>query len=63
MLKISQAATALGLTEACIRKWIFLGRIEYHKLGSAVRIPESEIGRIKAESRVPAVNSQRRKAS
>ncbi len=53
-LAVSDAARELGLREGTIRAWIAQGRIGYHKLGKAVRIPRAEIERILRESLIPA---------
>lgn len=49
-----EAADALGVTEACIRRWILTRRISSYRVGRLVRIGESEIGRILREGFVPA---------
>lgn len=55
-----EAAEALGVTEACIRRWILTKRIACVKIGKRlVRIPESELRRILHEGYSPARNAQR----
>ncbi len=46
---VGEVARRLGVKEATVRRWVFLRRITYVKVGSAVRIPEMEIRRIIAE--------------
>lgn len=58
-LTVDQAAQALGLRPATVRAWIWRHRIAYHKIGSAVRIPMSEIRRILDESLIPAKQEAR----
>ena len=49
---VSEVARQLGLKEGTIRRWILLRRIDYIKVGSAVRIHASEVERIIQEGRV-----------
>jgi excisionase family DNA binding protein len=49
-----EAADALGVTEACVRRWILTRRISSYRVGRLVRITESEIARILGEGFVPA---------
>lgn len=49
-----EAAGALGVTEACIRRWLLMRRISSYRVGRLVRISESEISRILREGFVPA---------
>jgi excisionase family DNA binding protein len=51
---VEQAAEKLGLAEATVRAWMAQRRIEYIKLGRAVRVPESEIERLIAAGTVPS---------
>ena len=41
-----EAARALAVSVHAIRAWRYQGRLRYVKLGSAVRIPASEIRRV-----------------
>jgi len=49
---IDEVGTRFRLKPRTIRRWIFLRKIEYVKVGASVRIPESEITRIIEEGRV-----------
>lgn len=46
MFKVGEAASELGLSQACLRAWIASRRIEIVRLGRAVRISRQEIERI-----------------
>ena len=52
LLTVKEAAERLGLVEGTLRIWISRGRVTYHKIGRAVRIPRSEVDRLLAESRM-----------
>ena len=56
LLTISETANRLGLKRNTIRQWVFLRKLSYVKVGSAVRICESEIDRIVAEGTVCRLN-------
>ena len=43
---VPEAAEALKMTEAAIRRWIWQRRLTVVKLGSAVRIEEAELARL-----------------
>lgn len=49
---VPEAAERLAMRERTIRQWILLRKIDYIKIGGAVRIPDSEIKRIIQEGRV-----------
>ena len=49
---VPEAAERLAMRERTIRRWILLRKIDYIKIGGAVRIPDSEIKRIIQEGRV-----------
>ncbi len=53
-LTAKEAADALGVAEACARRWILLRKISCFHQGRLVRISESEIQRMLDESFVPA---------
>ena len=54
LIRISQAAERLDVSQACIRRWIFRKEIAVIKIGRLVRIAESEVDRIIAEGTRPA---------
>ena len=46
LLSVSQFADALGVTPACIRRWILERKITTVKLGRLIRVPSSEVERL-----------------
>lgn len=46
LLSVPQFAGALGVTPACIRRWILERRITTVKLGRLIRVPASEVTRL-----------------
>jgi excisionase family DNA binding protein len=46
LMSVPQFATTLGVTPACIRRWILERKITTIKLGRLVRIPSSEAERL-----------------
>jgi excisionase family DNA binding protein len=46
LLSVSQIAERLGVTEACIRRWILERKIATVKLGRLIRIPSAEVERL-----------------
>jgi excisionase family DNA binding protein len=46
LIRVDEFATALGITPACVRRWILERRITTVKVGRLVRIPSSEVGRL-----------------
>ena len=42
-------AKALGVTEACVRRWLLTRQLAYIKLGRLIRIPDSERRRLLEE--------------
>ena len=46
LLKVPQAAESLGVTAACIRRWILERKIATIKIGRLIRIPANEIDRL-----------------
>jgi excisionase family DNA binding protein len=46
LMNVDQFAEALGVTKACIRRWILERRVATVKLGRLVRIPETEAERM-----------------
>jgi excisionase family DNA binding protein len=50
---VQVAAEIMGLKPSTLRRWILSRKIGYRKLGSAVRIPESEISRLLRGGYIP----------
>jgi excisionase family DNA binding protein len=46
LLSVPQFASALGVTPACIRRWILERKITVVKLGRLVRVPAGEVERL-----------------
>jgi excisionase family DNA binding protein len=46
LLTVSDFADALGITQACVRRWILERKIAIVKLGRLVRIPPEERDRL-----------------
>jgi excisionase family DNA binding protein len=55
LLTIAEACERTGLKEPTMRLKVYRRQIDYHKLGRAVRIPESAIEKLIADSMVPAL--------
>jgi excisionase family DNA binding protein len=53
LLPVPQFAAALGVTVACIRRWLLERKIAHVKLGRLVRIPKAELDRIIEVGYVP----------
>lgn len=62
LLSVDQAAARLTLKPLTIRKWIALKKIGIVRIGSSVRIPESEIMRVLAAGWEPAAKVWREPA-
>lgn len=62
MLTVREAALQLGLSESCLRAWLFRRRIASVRLGRSVRIPAREIQRLIEAGSVPAIEQPRPKA-
>jgi excisionase family DNA binding protein len=45
-LTVNEFAEALGITRACVRRWLLERRLASTRLGRLVRIPRSEIQRL-----------------
>ena len=58
LLSIPQAAESLGLKVPTIRDWIYRRKIEFVRIGRAVRIRESAIREIIDRGTVPARREQ-----
>jgi len=54
LLNVSQVAERLGVTGACIRRWILERKITTVKLGRLIRIPYSEVERLISSGTRPA---------
>jgi excisionase family DNA binding protein len=50
---VPEAAEALNVTPAAVRRWIFERRLTVVKIGSAVRIEETELARVIESGRQP----------
>jgi len=46
LMNVAEFAESLGVTAACIRRWIYERRIVSVKLGRLVKIPETETERL-----------------
>jgi excisionase family DNA binding protein len=46
LMNVRDFAEALGVTTACIRRWILERRIASVKVGRLVKLPESEVQRL-----------------
>jgi excisionase family DNA binding protein len=49
---IDEVAKRLRLKAPTVRRWVFLRKLDYVKVGGLVRIPESEIERVIQEGTV-----------
>ena len=56
---VAQMADDLGVTQACIRRWILIRKLTVVKLGRLVRIPISERERLIREGTIPAREARR----
>jgi excisionase family DNA binding protein len=54
LLTVTEFAQMLGVTVACIRRWLLERRITFSKIGRLIRIPASEVDRLIAEGLHPA---------
>jgi excisionase family DNA binding protein len=54
LLSAAQFADELGVTMACVRRWLLERKIAHVKLGRLVRIPQSELDRLISEGLHPA---------
>lgn len=54
LLTMQQFAERLGVTTACIRRWLLESKIAKVKLGRLVRIPNEECERLIREGLQPA---------
>jgi excisionase family DNA binding protein len=54
LLSVPQFADALGITPACVRRWVLERKITTVKLGRLIRIPSSEVERLVTSGLRPA---------
>ena len=54
LLTVTEFAEALGVTVACIRRWLLERKVAHVKCGRLVRIPREELDRIVQEGYRPA---------
>jgi excisionase family DNA binding protein len=54
LLSVPQFADVLGVTPACIRRWILERKITTVKLGRLIRVPSSEVERLVSSGLRPA---------
>ncbi|MGH9403914.1 MAG: helix-turn-helix domain-containing protein [Terriglobia bacterium] len=62
LLRVDEAANALALRPKTIWCWIGQRKIAVHRVGRAVRIPQSEIFRILDEGYTPALEGSPQKS-
>lgn len=53
-LSVTQFADELGITVACVRRWVLMRKIETVRVGRLVRVPLAELDRILREGTIPA---------
>lgn len=54
LLSVGDFAETLGITQACVRRWILERKIATIKLGRLIRIPSSEVERLVSSGLRPA---------
>ena len=54
MLNVDEAAQLLGLKSATVRAWILRRKIDYVRVGRAVRIPAEAVKKFIERNTVPA---------
>ncbi len=59
LLNVNEAAQLLGLKPATLRAWILLRKIEFVRVGRAVRIPAVAISRFIERNTIPAREERR----
>src|SRR5229473_4116009 len=57
LLRISAAAHELGLHPITVRRWIKAGRIQAVPMGREVRVPRSEVERLRSEEHTSELQS------
>ena len=60
LLNVVQAAAELGLAKQTIYNWVSLGKLRTMKIGSSVRIPATEIERVRRWRRRPVAPRRKR---
>ena len=60
LLSVAQFAEALGVTQACIRRWLLERKVASVRLGRLVRIPSEERDRLIEKGFRPARPEVRR---
>lgn len=56
---VAQLAEEIGVTQACIRRWILLRKLTVVKFGRLVRIPSAEVERLISEGTIPQRTGER----
>jgi excisionase family DNA binding protein len=59
LMNVQEFAQALGVTTACIRRWILERKIDNVKVGRLVRIPTSELQNLINAGLRPAIRAVR----
>ena len=59
LLNVHQFAEALGVTSACIRRWVLERRVATVKIGRLIRIPATETERLITDGLRPARPTQK----
>ena len=54
LLRVDEFAASLGVTPACVRRWLLERKIVSTRIGRLVRIPSSEVQRLVDEGLRPA---------
>lgn len=54
LLTLAECASRTGHKVSTWRAWVLLRKVPYHKISRSVRILESDLDQLIAESRVPA---------
>lgn len=62
LLTVPEAARRLGLKESTLRFWIWTRKIDYVKVGRAVRVNENTIVELIEAGTIPALQADRGRA-
>jgi excisionase family DNA binding protein len=54
LLSVPEFAAVLGVTAACVRRWLLERKIASVKLGRLIRIPSTKLDRLEEEGFRPA---------